>query len=332
MANEEHMNIVLQGAKAISFWRERNPNERLDLREANLRRVDLVRANLNDALLSGANLEWADLRWADLIKADLTRALLTRADLHKADLFAALLPGATLSDTNFEDANCQGAEFDLAVFSQTRLLNTDFRGAKGLSTTRHFGPSFLDSETITKSGHIPREFLRGCGISETAIKAAYANDQESLAETLGRDGDYYSCFISYSSHDEAFAEQLYNDLQEVGVRCWYAPKDLRIGDRLLDSIYTAIRQREKLLLILSGHSVGSEWVRDEIEKAFAEERDRNNTVVFPVRIDDEVMNSDRAWALKIRENRHIGDFRDWTHQDHYQRSFQRLLRDLKKEP
>ncbi|MDD5451314.1 MAG: toll/interleukin-1 receptor domain-containing protein [Desulfovibrionales bacterium] len=330
MANEEHVNIVLQGAKAIAFWRERYPNIRLDLRGANLRRADFVRANLNGAMLMDANLEWADLRWTDLIGADLSGAQLTRADFHKADLSTARFPHANLSDANFEDANCQGAEFDSTVFSHTRLLNTDLRGAKGLSATKHHGPSFIDRETLTKSGHMPREFMRGCGLNESAIQAVYANDQEALAINLGSEGDYYSCFISYSSRDESFAEKLYLDLQKRGVRCWYAPHDMKIGDRILDSIYAAIRQREKLLLILSKKSVTSEWVRDEVERAFAEERDRGDTVVFPVQIDEEVLNSDMPWARKIRENRHIGDFSQWGIENEYQRSLQRLLRDLKR--
>jgi hypothetical protein len=40
---------------------------------------------------------------------------------------------------------------------------------------------------------------------------------------------YYSCFISYSSKDDAFAKRLHADLQNTGVRCWFAPHDLPIG-------------------------------------------------------------------------------------------------------
>jgi hypothetical protein len=38
---------------------------------------------------------------------------------------------------------------------------------------------------------------------------------------------YYSCFISYS--DDAFAKRPHTDLQNTGVRCWFAPHDLAIG-------------------------------------------------------------------------------------------------------
>ena len=53
------------------------------------------------------------------------------------------------------------------------------------------------------------------------------------------------------------------------------------------------------------------------------------TVLFPIKIDDAVMESKQAWAAAIRRTRHIGDFTKWKDHDSYQRAFERLLRDLK---
>src|SRR2546430_15201814 len=99
----------------------------------------------------------------------------------------------------------------------------------------------------------------------------------------------YSCFISYSSEDRDFAGRLHADLQNAGVRCWFAPHDLPIGAKTWDTIDEAIRLRDKLLIILSEASIGSDWVEDEVNKGYAEERDRKATVLFPVRVDDVVM-------------------------------------------
>jgi hypothetical protein len=41
------------------------------------------------------------------------------------------------------------------------------------------------------------------------------------------------------------------------------------------------------------------------------------------------METDQAWAASLRRTSHIGDFRDWKDHDKYQKSFERLLRDLK---
>jgi hypothetical protein len=40
---------------------------------------------------------------------------------------------------------------------------------------------------------------------------------------------------------------------------------------------------------LSEHSIRSDWVEDEVTKAFEEERKRDQVVLFPIRIDDTAM-------------------------------------------
>jgi hypothetical protein len=89
--------------------------------------------------------------------------------------------------------------------------------------------------------------------------------------------------------------------------------------------------RPLLLLVVSEASITSGWVEDEVTKTFAEERRRGTTVMFPVRLDDAVFATDKAWAVKLRDNRLIGDFRAWKHYDAYQRTLERLLRDLRVE-
>jgi hypothetical protein len=78
------------------------------------------------------------------------------------------------------------------------------------------------------------------------------------------------------------------------VRCWFAPHDLPIGAKTWEAIDAAIQIRDKVVLILSKNAIASDWVEDEIGKAFAEERRRNQIVLFPVRIDETVMKDLRA--------------------------------------
>ena len=330
MAIEKHIETVMHGAEAINEFKRENPGFQLDLSCANLRRAQLEHADLSDVNFRGANMEWADLRWADLMTADFTGANLERADFHKADMQKANLKNAVLLNTNLEDANLIGASFKGAQFGHTRMYNTDLGDTVGLATAKHDGPSILDMETISKSGYLPSVFLKGCGLSDPAVRAAMAFDEKQLKESLGSEGDYYSCFISYSSRDSAFASQLYDDLQKYSVRCWIAERDMRIGDPIRDRIHKVIRKREKLLLILSKSSVESSWVGNEVEKAFNEENDRGEPIIFPVRIDDAVKSTEKAWAETIRMTRHIGDFSDWEHQDAYDKAFTRLLQALQK--
>jgi hypothetical protein len=72
----------------------------------------------------------------------------------------------------------------------------------------HHGPSVISIDTIYFShGHIPDIFLRGAGVPDPMIDYMH-----SLVESMNPI-DYYSCFISYSSKDENFANRLYADLQ-----------------------------------------------------------------------------------------------------------------------
>jgi len=71
------------------------------------------------------------------------------------------------------------------------------------------------------------------------------------------------------TEDQAFAEKLHADLQSKGVSCWFAPHDLKIGDKMRDKIYEAIWGKDKLLLILSETTaVTSDWVEREVETGF----------------------------------------------------------------
>lgn len=141
--------------------------------------------------------------------------------------------------------------------------------------------------------------------------------------------DYHSCVLSYATENQAFAEKLHTDLQSEGVSCWFAPHDLKTGDKMRTQIYDAIQKNDKLLLILSKHAVKSDWVEREVELAFERERQPPETLVlFPIRLDDAVMQTNTAWAGDIRRIRVIGDFRQWQDDAAYQRALQRLLRDL----
>src|SRR5262249_8382486 len=137
--------------------------------------------------------------------------------------------------------------------------------------------------------------------------------------------------ISYSSKDQDFADRLYADLQNRGVRCWFAPHDMPIGAKIIDALGEAIRLRDKVLLILSKDAIASDWVEGEVTRALDEERTRKQVVLFPVRIDDAVMQTSEGWARLLRGQRHIGDFTDWKQHDNYRKSFERLMRDLRVE-
>jgi hypothetical protein len=174
-------------------------------------------------------------------------------------------------------------------------------------------------------------FANQAAIAVMNVRFIQALDQRLRAQPLPPQGEkvqFYSCFISHSSKDEGFARKLYTDLQAHNVRCWFAPVDMRIGDRIRLRIHEMIRQYDKLLLILSKRSVASQWVEQEVEAAMEKEREKKRTVLFPIRLDDTIITIKSGWAKDLRNTRHIGDFSNWQDTEFYTKSFRTLLNDL----
>jgi uncharacterized protein YjbI with pentapeptide repeats len=304
---------------------------RADLSSANLSTVDLRGADLSGANLSGTDLSAAELSGANLSGTDLSAAELSGADLSGTSLRRADLSGANLRFTNFTNSHMVEANFMDAVMLDTVFVDVDLSQVKGLEMVRHAGPSRIGIDTIQRSqGKIPDIFLRGAGVSDEFI---------AVIRAMRGAIQFYSCFISYSTQDQLFAERLYADLQARGVRCWFAPHDVQGGRKLHEQIDEAIRVHERLLLILSPSSIHSEWVKTEIAKARKREVLEKRRMLFPVMLkigykeltEWECFDADtgKDSAREIREY-YIPDFSQWESPEKYNEEFEKLVRDLKK--
>lgn len=288
---------------------------------ANLRRANLHKANLSYANLYAAQLDAAYMTYARLIATGLSAANLSLAALDHANL-----RGANFFTANLNAASLSGAMLDDAYFGETSIANIDLSEAMGLEAVQHMHPSTIGIDTIYKSkGKIPEAFLRGCGVPEELI--AYIPSLIGAMKPI----EFYSAFISYSSKDEEFAKRLHSRLRDDRVRVWFAPEDLKIGDKFRVAIDEAIRAYDKLMVVLSAASVQSDWVEKEVEAAMEKERKEKRTVLFPLRLDDAVMDVSAGWAADIRRTRYIGDFTRWKDHDAFEKAYKRLLRDLSTE-
>jgi len=366
MANPEHLEILKQGVEAWNVWRESNPTIQPDLSGAELKGVPLKGVNLLLANLRGANLEGVDLsprplergdrsyRVSALGGADLSAAKLTFSNLNFADLLHTCFEGAYLDYTilratdltyanlrradirnvDFTHARLDGTDFSNALFDSATFGSNDLSVAVGLDSVEHLGPSSLGISTIYRSNNrISSNFLVGCGVPDEFV--AYIPSLLGAQQAI----QFYSCFISYSTLDEEFARRLYSRMRDEHLRVWFAPEDIKGGQKLDEQIERAIQLYDRLLLVLSEDSMQSEWVINEIQRARETEIKENRRKLFPITIVD--FEKVKAWkrfdadsgrdlAKEVREY-FIPDFSDWKDQDAFEKAFDRLLRDLKDE-
>ena len=252
MALKEHLAIIEKGMMAWNSWREKSPTFQPSLKSSDLSDIDLCFANCNFA-----------------------RANLAYADFRSACLYGTIFIGNEFCGTDFTSVH----------LSNTVFVDVDLNAIIGLDYIRHDGPSVVDNHTLQRSRDVTKKFWRGGGLPDWQIEATKLYEPNlsqdelvSITYEIARiRGDQpiqlLSLFISYSSRDDGFARRLYDCLQSNGVRCWYAPEDMKIGDRIRSRIDQVIHIHDKLLLVLSEHSVASPWVEQEVVTAFAKERE-----------------------------------------------------------
>lgn len=102
----------------------------------------------------------------------------------------------------------------------------------------------------------------------------------------------YDVFISYSSKDKMIADGICHTLEEYGIMCWIAPRDVIPGERYAREIMRGIRESQIMVLVYSKNSNQSEHVANEIDRAFNEGK-----TIIPFLIDSTPMNDDFNYYL-----------------------------------
>ncbi len=318
MANEEQLSILKQGVLVWNEWRSQDPDVYIDLSEADLRGAALVNANLMNANLQAANLLQADLRSSNLMWADLTGAMLAMAELG----------AATVIGTNFSKAQLSVTDFVLIDLSE----------ARGLDEVVHMSASNISTNVfIASKENIAETFLRGCGLSDWEVEQvklynpSLSNDE--IAQIQYKVYDLRATqaiqisplFISYSHGDRKFVDKIENQLNEKGVRFWRDIHDLKAG-RIETQIDRAISQNRTVLLVLSEHSIKSDWVEHEVRTARGLEKDMGHDVLCPIALDDSWKSS--PWPKRVMEQimeYNILDFSAWKDDVKFEGMFRKLI-------
>ncbi|MBC8508011.1 MAG: toll/interleukin-1 receptor domain-containing protein [Anaerolineales bacterium] len=326
------------------------------LNKSRLRATYLDWANISGSRLNGANFSGAKLKSADLSGVTLIRANLSSTNLSNANLSEALLQEANLSQaylskanlrkanlikTNLRGANLREAILTRAELGGTSLGDIDLGDARDLENVLHMSPSTIGTDTVQRSkGKIPEGFLKGCGLSDVDIEyTKLANpdlSNDAIMDILYRIHDlratqaiqFSPLFISYSHADGLFVDQMETHLNGKGIRFWRDVHEMKAG-RVEKQIDRAIRQNPTVLLILSKHSIESDWVEDEVQLARDIEKELKRDVICPIALDDSWMNArwPRRLMRQIKEYM-ILDFSMWEDQTMMMNMFNKLVKGL----
>src|SRR3954452_18171850 len=102
----------------------------------------------------------------------------------------------------------------------------------------------------------------------------------------------HDVFISHSAQDKTIADAACAALENAGIRCWIAPRDVQPGRSFAREITRAIQQSKAMVLIFSAHSNNSQQVLREVQLAVAE-----HLHIVQLRIEDVRPNDDLTYFL-----------------------------------
>lgn len=317
------------------------------LNRANPSFADLSDANLNHADLNCANLRYANLSFADLNSANLNRASLTGTNLTGAILNDADLSRVELFGASLDRASLIGAIFNDAILKDLVIGGSSLEKTKGLESGQHIGPSTIGQNTLELSkGKIPEEFLRGCGFQDWEVESARLHDPELSQEQIV-DITYKitelraqaplqigSIFISYNETDSAFVDALEMRLDKAGIRTWRDNRDLVVGP-IEKQIERAIQLNRIVLLVLSEHSIKSDWVEWEVRKAAERRKELQETKrkqvhnLCPVALDGAW--KDSHWPDRMMKDLMeylVLDYSQWQDKDFFEGQYKKLEKGL----
>lgn len=102
----------------------------------------------------------------------------------------------------------------------------------------------------------------------------------------------HDVFVSYATGNKPMADAAIATLENAGVRCWIAPRDIAPGKNYMSSISQAIREARVLVLVFSSAANESPHVMREVQQAV-----ELGLPIVPLRIEDAIPGDSLSYAL-----------------------------------
>lgn len=105
----------------------------------------------------------------------------------------------------------------------------------------------------------------------------------------------HDVFISHASSDKSTADAVCHALEDSGIRCWIAPRDVQPGEDWKPAIVSAVEDADVVVLVFSGEANRSSQVHAEIDLAFEQ-----GHPIVPLRIEDREMDARLKYCVGSR--------------------------------
>lgn len=103
----------------------------------------------------------------------------------------------------------------------------------------------------------------------------------------------HDVFISYSTKNTEYANTVCERLEENGIECWIAPRNIKTGTNFAKEIMDGLNTAKIVVLIFSKFAQESEYVNNEIDTAFSK-----NKHIVSLKVDDSFPHDQMQFFLK----------------------------------
>lgn len=104
----------------------------------------------------------------------------------------------------------------------------------------------------------------------------------------------HDVFISYSTKNTEYAEAVCENLENNGIECWIAPRNIKTGTNYAKEIMDGLKAAKIVVLIFSKDAQESEYVNNEIDTAFS----KNGQPIVALKVDDTFPEKQMEFFLK----------------------------------
>jgi hypothetical protein len=203
-------------------------------------------------------------------------------------------------DTLTVRALADGKELEVQSDQARERLDLAFSASKAREWVLEF-PAWADRESSDVEAELTTDSLNEHSVvqlpqSEAALplrNAAIAASRDAHADAEGG-----WVFISHRSEtDGAFAATLVETLEESGIKCWIAPRNINAGSNWHRTIMAAIERCDSMIVVVTAGAVDSEFVQAEVNRAL-----RRRKLVVPLMLDVDAALTDLDARLETRQH------------------------------